>query len=89
MSESIPLIRLDPSVIKLEKNGSQTVYVSVIYRDPSGYDIRDGSQASFVITDPTIASVTPAGVVTGLKIGTTVLTVTVNGSSTTESVTVY
>jgi hypothetical protein len=82
-------VRLDPGQVSLEKNGTQTVYVTVIYHDSGGYQLRDGSQAAFVMTDPTIASVNPSGVVTALKVGSTVLTVTVGAATQTATVTVF
>jgi hypothetical protein len=82
------LFRIDPgaSPIGLKKGGS-------VQLNPVGYDIQHSPQHGTVFTyassDSTIASVTVAGVVSAVKAGTAVITVSSGGVNGSVNINVY
>ncbi|NGQ97126.1 S8 family serine peptidase, partial [Brevibacillus sp. SYP-B805] len=72
--------------IKIFKGKTQQITITAMLEDQSTKDVT--AEAVYVVEQPTIASVNPTGLVTGLAEGSTTITVTYHGQSVTIPVTV-
>ncbi|MGM0881101.1 MAG: LamG-like jellyroll fold domain-containing protein [Bacillota bacterium] len=70
---------LDASSYTIMVNDTHHTVLKVMYPDRSSQELT--SQASYSSSNPTVATVDPAGVVTGISAGTSTITATYNGQT--------
>ena len=87
ISPSIGSIYITPSAATVSVGGTQQLTATAKYSDGSTGTL-SGSSVGWSSMDDTIASITPGGLVTGVKIGTTSMTASAQGVSATATVTV-
>jgi hypothetical protein len=83
MPSTLISIALTPSNSTIANGGKQTFRTTGTYSDGSTADIT--ANANFTTSIPTIASILPTGVATGLSVGTTAVVTTSNGFSATTN----
>lgn len=79
-------LALNASSYAMGAGDTSTVMLSGVYATGSSQSISSG--ATFTIDDTSVATVSAAGVVTGVSLGTTTLTVSYNGLTTTATISV-
>jgi len=79
-------IKVNPANVTLETSGTQQLYSSAIYSNGSVEDV--SGKASYSVSNTKIATVSSLGTITALSPGTTQVTITYGGVTTTISVNV-
>ncbi|OAS13906.1 discoidin domain-containing protein [Paenibacillus oryzisoli] len=84
--QTLSRIYLDNEGYSLQPSETKASYLTGVYANGNSFTIQSG--ATYRITNTAVATVNTNGVITGVAPGSTTLTVTFNGQSTTASVTV-
>lgn len=81
-------LAVSPHIINLAVNGEVTPVIYGVRGGVFGVAVVPPSEVTYVVTDPLVAEVTPAGVIRGLAQGTTIITMEVGSAQDIVQVTV-